>query len=158
MKPWIVGLSLKIEKDPRSRAEHGGSLAWTAILFAFVLLPMMILVLDGTRIFRVRTRLQTAVDAACEDAAWSAADRGHFQETGETLFDDNWHTWSVAHTTFQNILVDQGAMQYYPALRVFPDFSQAWVACDAQAEVPLMMKGGRVTISASSVSQIRFSR
>lgn len=143
---------------PHYRSEYGGSMAWTAILFAAVLVPLMIFVIDGSRILRIRSRLQTAVDAACEDAAWSAADVEHYRETGETRFRDNWYMWSVAHTTFQNVLNDQGVSQYYPALRVFPDLSQLLVACDTQATVPLIIGGGATSIEASSVSQIRFSR
>lgn len=144
----------------RSRAENGQSLAWTAIFFAFVLVPLLMFVVDGTRLFRVRSRLQTAVDAACEDAAWSAADRARFRESGETSYEDNWHTWSVAHTTFQNVLADQGALQYYPSMHVYPDPSNAVVSCDAQANVPLLVSTGRgaVNIEVHSVSQIRFRR
>jgi hypothetical protein len=143
---------------PTFYQEQGQSMAWTAVLFAFVLVPLLIFVVDGTRLFRVRSHLQTAVDAACEDAAWSAADRKQFRENGTTTYENNWHTWSVAHTTFQNILVDQSVMQYYPTMRVFPDFSNALMSCDAQAGVPLLIRGGAVNISVSSVSQIRYRR
>ena len=133
-------------------------MAWAAILFAAVLVPLMIFVIDGSRVLRIRSRLQTAVDAACEDAAWSAADLEYYRETGETRFKSGWHMWSVAHTTFQNVLNDQGITQYYPALRVFPDLGQLLVSCDTQATVPLIIGGGAASIEASSVSQIRFSR
>ncbi len=53
-------------------------MAWTAVFLAFVVIPLMALVADGARMFYVRGRLQTATDAACEDAAWSAADRRVF--------------------------------------------------------------------------------
>lgn len=141
-----------------SAREAGSSLAWTAIFFAAVLVPLMIFVVDGARILRVRSRLQTAVDAACEDAAWSAADVDHYRETGETRFKQNWYIFSIAHTTFQNVLNDQGISQYYPALRVFPDNTHALVACDAQAHVPLLIGSGAASIETESVSQIRFSR
>ena len=138
--------------------ERGRSMAWTAILFMTVLVPLLMLVVDGSRLYRVRTRLQTAVDAGCEDAAWSAADRNRFMETGEVTFTHNWQVWSVAHTTFQNTLADQGLKQYAAVMHVFPDRNRALVACDAYARVPLLIAGGTRQVTASTVSQIRFSR
>ena len=63
-----------------SPLEAGQSMAWAAVFLAFVLVPLLTLVVDGGRLFYVRLRLQTAVDAACEDAAWSAADRRAFRD------------------------------------------------------------------------------
>ena len=140
------------------RSEYGGAMAWTAIFLTFILVPIMVFAIDGSRLLRIRSRLQTAADAACEDAAWSAADREYYRETGGTRFKSNWYIFSVAHTTFQNVLNDQGISRYYPALHVYPDTPHALVNCDAQATVPLLMRGGVVTISVQSASQIRFGR
>ena len=133
-------------------------MAWTAIFLLFVLVPIMIFTIDGSRILRIRSRLQTATDAACEDAAWTAADRKYYRDTGGTRFRSNWYIFSVAHTTFQNVLNDQGVSRYYPALHVYPDTSRALVNCNAQASVPLLIRGGVVTINVQSASQIRFGR
>ena len=51
------------------RVEQGSSMAWTAVFLITVLSPLMLLVIDGARLLYIRGRLQTATDAACEDAA-----------------------------------------------------------------------------------------
>ena len=57
------------------RSEQGSSLAWAAAFLTTVFLPLMLLVVDGARLLYVRGRLQTATDASCEAAAWTAGDR-----------------------------------------------------------------------------------
>jgi uncharacterized membrane protein len=65
-------------------------MAWTAIFLATVLLLLMLFVIDGSRLLYVRGRLQTATDAACEDAAWAAGDRPNYMDTGQTRLGNNW--------------------------------------------------------------------
>jgi len=76
------------------KSEQGSSMAWTAIFLAAVLMPLMLFVIDGSRLFYVRGRLQTAADAACEDAAWAAGDRPNYIDTGETRLGNNWYVVS----------------------------------------------------------------
>ena len=66
------------------RLEGGSSLAWTAVFLITVLLPLMLLIVDGARLLYIRGRLQTAADAACEAAAWEAGDRPEYINTGQT--------------------------------------------------------------------------
>lgn len=147
------------QRDTQTRrSEIGGSMAWTAIFFAFVLVPILILAIDGARVIRVKARLQTALDAACEDGAWSAADRDGFRESGSTGFDQSWQVWGAAHTTFQNVLREQAIMHYSPNMRLFPDYANAMLNCDAQAAVPLAVLQQTIHITASSQSAIRFQR
>ena len=139
-----------------NRAERGISLAWTAVLFAFVLVPLLILTLDGTRLFYVRNRLQTATDAACEDAAWTGADILVFQQTGQTALRTDWYPLSVAQATFSNVTHDAGIIQYSPVVQISVDAPRVSMICAAQATVPLLVGNGTVVIHAASVSAIRF--
>ncbi len=141
-----------------SRLERGQSLVWASMLMLFVFVPLLMLVVDGSRLLHVRNRVQTALDAACEDAAWQAADLARFRETGEVTFQNRWSVLASAHTTFQNVLGDRYLIQYEASMHVRPDYSQAVMYCDAQATVPLLLAVGSKTISFASQSQIRFSR
>lgn len=139
-----------------SRHEKGLSLAWTAVLFAFVLVPLMVLTLDGTRLFYVRSHLQTATDAACEDAAWSGADIVTYQQTGVTQFRTDWYPLAVAQATFANVTADAGLVRYNPVVHVILDTPSLSAQCSAMAGVPLLVGTGTVTVTAASVSSLRF--
>lgn len=142
--------------------ERGSSMAWTAVFLAFVVIPLMALVADGARMFYVRGRLQTATDAACEDAAWSAADRRMFRETGKTTFDDDWYIIALAQNTFNQSLSDQAVKQFSATVIISLDPATLLATCSSVANVPLMTTLGlaysSVTIEAYSVSTIRFTR
>lgn len=142
-------------KAPAS-SERGAAMAWTAVLFAFVLVPLMILTLDGTRLFYIRTHLQTATDAACEDAAWSGADVAAYQQTGVAQLRTDWYPLAVAQTTFANVTSDANLTQYSPVVHVLMDAPSLSAQCTAWASVPLLVGTGTVTLQAASVSSIRF--
>src|SRR5512133_1253329 len=110
---------------PKPRhAQRGSSSAWTAIFLAFVMLPMLTLVIDGSRLFYVRGRLQTAADAACEDAAWSGADYRAFRDTGATQFVPNLGgVLAQAHGTFDNTLGDRSRVNFTAAVSIVPDLT-----------------------------------
>lgn len=139
--------------------ERGSSMAWTAIFLAFVLLPLMALVVDGSRLFYVRGRLQTALDAACEDAAWSGADYAAFRQTGEArLLSNMGPVIARAQGIFQITLGDSGRVNFTASAAILPDFANAQVHCTAQASVPLsVLLGSPVSIPAQSVSAVRFT-
>lgn len=137
-------------------SERGAAMAWTAVLFAFVLVPLMILTLDGTRLFYVRSHLQTATDAACEDAAWSGADIVAFQQTGVPQLRTDWYPLAVAQTTFANVTSDAGFTQYSPVVHVVLDTPSLSAQCQAVASVPLLVGTGTLTLHATSVSSMRF--
>ena len=140
--------------------QRGSSLAWTALLLAGVLLPLLTLVLDGTRLFYVRGRLQTALDAACEDAAWSGADQRAFRESGVTRFiPEMGPVLAQAQATFAQTLGERGRVNFSAAATLQPVAANATVRCSAAASVPLALLAGRsVTIPAQTVSAIRFTR
>ncbi len=129
---------------------------------AFVVLPLLTLIVDGGRLYFVRQRLQTAVDAACEDAAWSAADRQAFRDSGVTTFQTNGFSIGLAQNTFQQTLGEQAAANFSAGVTISPDYANARMNCLAQASVPLLTAGGLLyspaAISATSISKIRFTR
>ena len=142
--------------------EQGSTMAWTVIFLAVVVVPLMSLVIDGARLFYVRGRLQTAAEAACEDAAWSAADRIRFRETGTTTFQDAWYHVGLAQNTFNQTLGEQNQRQYAANVVVQMNPANARAQCAAQASVPLMTTFGLafspVVIHAQAVALIRFAR
>ena len=136
-------------------------MAWTAVFLSFVLIPLLALLVDGGRLFYVRLRLQTAVDAACEDAAWSAADRRAFRDQGVTTFLSDGSSMTAGQTTFQQTLGEQSEADFSAGVSIIPDYTNARMNCQATARVPLLTAGGMlyspVTISAASVSKFRFT-
>ena len=130
------------------------------MLLAAVVLPLMALVIDGTRLFYVRGRLQTAVDAACEDAAWSGADYRAFRESGVTQFLPNLsEVLAQARGTFENTLGDRSRVNFTAAVTIVPDRPQVVMRCSAASSVPLFIAAGApLSISTQAVSAIRFNR
>ena len=94
------------------KPEQGSSMAWTAVFLTTVLLPLMLLVIDGSRLLYIRGRLQTATDAACEDAAWVAGDRLKYIDTGQTQFGNDWYVIDVAQNTFAATLSERTRMVF----------------------------------------------
>ena len=140
-----------------SSGEEGQALlAWSAVLAFFVIVPLLALVGDGSRIFFVRNRLQTALDAACEDAAWSAADRAQFRETGTVTFLPAGVVVGIADATFYTTLVELGAANYSASIQTQPEFDNLRVFCSGQAVVPLLVADYKVSIDAVTASSIRF--
>lgn len=144
----------------KRRSERGSSAAWTAIFLAAVVVPLMVLVIDGARLFYVRGRLQTATDAACEDAAWSGADYRAFRDTGATQFLPNLGgVLGKARSTFDNTLGDRSQINFSASVSIVPNFNRVVMQCNSAATVPLaVMLGSSINIQASAVSAIRFTR
>ena len=140
--------------------ERGSSLAWVAIFLAAVVIPLLALVIDGSRLFYVRGRLQTAIDAACEDAAWSGADYRVFRDSGQTRFvPDMAPVIGQAQRTFSSSLGDRSSVNFSASAAIVPDFARVLVRCNAAASVPLaVMLGAAVNIRAQAVSAVRFTR
>lgn len=161
MKQLPVFSDLHPESRPLN-PEQGSSLAWTAIVMVFVVVPLMALMVDSARLFSVRARVQAATDAACEDAAWSAGDRREFRETGTTTFDDDWYIIAMAQNTFNHSLSDQAVKQFSATVVITLDYGNTLATCSAVASVPLMTTLGLafspVTLDAYSVPAIRFTQ
>ncbi len=126
-------------------------------------LPLLTLVVDGGRLYFVRQRLQTAVDAACEDAAWSAADKRTIPgDSGVTTFQTTSTQIAAAQNTFYQTLGERSAANYSARVGINPDYANARMICLAQASVPLLTAGGLLyspaVITTTSISKIRFAR
>jgi hypothetical protein len=135
-------------------------MAWTAIFLATVLMPLMLFVTDGSRLLYVRGRLQTAADAACEDAAWAAGDRLNYIDTGQTRLSNASYAVSVAQTTFTRTLGESTRMTFTPVLGVSFDYGANHILCSATAQVPVIFNAvgvaPQVTMRASAISAVRF--
>ncbi|MEA3350392.1 MAG: pilus assembly protein TadG-related protein [Chloroflexota bacterium] len=144
----------------RSRSESGQSLIWTTMLLAFVVVPLLVLVVDGIQLWRVRNQLQTATDAACEEAAWVAADRQAFRDSGVTRFYNQAQAVSEGTSTFQQVLSNTGTLQYSPGIAIGFDASVPSSQCTSTAFVSLLVSATipDVTVTVESQSEIHFSR
>jgi hypothetical protein len=140
--------------------ERGSSMAWTAIFLATVLMPFMLFVIDGSRLLYVRGRLQTATDAACEDAAWAAGDRPTYIDTGETRLGNNWYVVGVAQNTFTRTLDESTRMAFTPLLSVTLDYPNNQILCSATARVSVLFNAvgvaPQVNVSANTITAVRF--
>ena len=142
------------------RSEQGSSMAWTAIFLATVLMPLMLFVIDGSRLLYVRGRLQTASDAACEDAAWAAGDRPNYIDTGQTRLGNNWYVVGVAQNTFTRTLGESTRMAFTPLLSVTLDYANNQILCSATARVPVIFNAvgvaPQVNVQANTITAVRF--
>ena len=139
--------------------ERASSLAWAAVFFGFVVMPLMLLIGDGARLYYVRSRLAQAADAACEDVSWSVGDRLLWQSLRDDRYAQNWYLVGRAQNTFQQMLSEKGTVRYYPTLSMSFDWENARVTCRAQARVPLtMLAYQEVTVRAAVSSRMRFAR
>ena len=142
------------------RFEQGSSMAWTAVFLITVLSPLMLLVIDGARLLYIRGRLQTATDAACEDAAWAAGDRPAYIDTGQTQFGNEGYVFEVAQNTFWNTLDENTRMAFTPGLSVSLDYANNQILCSGMAQVPVLINAivstPVVNVQASAIAAIRF--
>jgi Flp pilus assembly protein TadG len=118
--------------------EDGYSMVWYAVVFAFVLLPLMSLAVDITRLLYVRNDLQTSVDAACESASL-AADTAYFNLTGEQRIHPGLAA-SYASQAFRASAIEAGLMLYSPALTAVAVLSPTQVGCVAHASVKAFIR------------------
>lgn len=112
------------------------AMAYYTIILATVLLPLMSLTIDITRLMYVRTHLQTAADGACAAAA-QAVFGPSFNLTGRAVPDARMAD-TYARREFEATVADQGIIEYAPRLdRVL--VNGTFVELEASASVtPLM--------------------
>jgi hypothetical protein len=142
---------MRIEQSERGQ----GLLVFLALFSFFVLVPIIALVGDGARMFVVRSRVQTALDAACEDGAWNATDRANFRDTGTITFIPHDEIVTTATNTFYRTLVEMGTVGYSASITVSPVFDQLRVDCESQVTVPLMIVDWDVSFEVLTDSSIR---
>jgi len=140
--------------------EQGSSMAWTAVFLTTVLMPLMLLIIDGSRLLYIRGRLQTATDAACEDAAWAAGDRPKYIDSGQTRFGNEWYVVEVAQNTFVSTLNERTRMAFSPGHLVTLDYTNNQILCSAIAQVPILINAAgvapQINVPASTIASIRF--
>ena len=137
--------------------ERGSSLVWTSLVMLLVVVPLVALLADGTRLYFVDVRLQNAADAACEDAAWSAIDRAIYRDTGELAFHPKSEIIATAVDTFNQVMQhDQAVMGLSANITIQPELAQMRVACSAIANMPLLFFSTSLTVQTISASKIRF--
>jgi hypothetical protein len=145
---------------PSRKLEIGSSLAWAAIFLATLFLPLMLLFVDGSRLLNIRGRLQTATDAACEDAAWLVGDRVEYLASGKNLFGDQQIAYTQAQNTFAATLGERNRMVFSAAFSLTFDESNGQVLCSAVASVPILFAAlgdaPAVSIPARAVAATRF--
>lgn len=140
------------------RGERGSSLAWTAVFLSVVVLPLMLLVGDGARLYYVRSRLAQAADAACADVSWSVGDRLTWQRIRDDRYTANWYLVGRAQNTFYQMLAEQTAVRYVPSLAITLDWDNARAQCRAQGRVRLTMLPNReVTVRVTANAKLRFA-
>ena len=142
------------------RSERGSSMAWTAVFLMTVLMPLMLLIVDGSRLLYIRGRLQTASDAACEAAAWFAGDRPYYQDTGSTRIENEGNAIAMAQNTFTSTLLESKRMSFSAQLSVTIDHPSNQILCFAVAQVPILFNAvgvaPQVDVPAETLSTIRF--
>jgi uncharacterized membrane protein len=135
--------------------ESGYSMAWYAVVFAFVLLPLMSLAVDITRLLYVRNDLQTSVDAACE-AAGLAADVAYFNLTGEQRVHSGLAA-TYALQAFHSSASEAGLSRYSAALTAVVVLADTEVACAAHASVQTFIRiTPALNVNVQSRSRMRF--
>jgi uncharacterized membrane protein len=142
------------------RLEGGSSLAWTAVFLITVLMPLMLLIIDGSRLLYIRGRLQTAADAACEAAAWEAGDRPEYINTGQTRLNSDWYMVEVAQNTFASTLDERSRMVFSAGLTVTLDNASHQILCSATAQVPILFSAvgvaPQVDVHANTIAMLHF--
>ena len=138
------------------RGERGSTLAWTAALLASVLVPLMMLAGDGSRLFMVYTRLAAATDLACADTGYMLTDRQTFLNSGPAGTRMVTKTWAQqAAGDFVNSL---SALHIPISASNFNyQLNGNSIRCTGTATFPLLMNPGQsITMSHVSVDKVRF--
>lgn len=140
------------------RAERGSSLAWTAAFLGVVLIPLMLLVGDGARLYYVRSRLSQATDAACEEFSWLASDRLAWQVSQDAGYatSNSAALLGQAQKTFAKF-AEGTRVPYTSSLALTPYWDTGQVMCQGQAQARLLLLPGQeVTIRVTAYSRMRF--
>lgn len=142
-------------------SESGQSLAMVAAFLLFVGLPLLALIIDGTRLYRARSLLQVATDAACQAGAVSGPDFESYKQSGKTVIAaDMKKVKTNVIQTFSGTFSPGGsrALQIKAAhINIHPDYANNRLRCTSDAYVPLIMLPRTVMVTTSSTSTIRFS-
>ena len=140
----------------KTRSQRGQMMAFVAVFLAIVVVPLMILAVDVVRAFDVRTRLQTATDAACQ-AAVQAANPVVYQGSGATVLMPG-AAVTQAYREFNGTVRDAGLLGYSPRVSV-SILGPTRARCDAVAVVKTYIPGAPVLrVHATAISDARSER
>jgi len=132
--------------------EGGFTYAWTALLFTFVVFPLVLLSLQFARMTMTKHALQNAADAASEAAA-ASVDLTHFQATGEIRLTSDVYSVAQAYAMRNaGSLPSKGIMP--KVVSIVPDDNNQTVRVDVAATVSGMF-GIPATVVASGTAKVR---
>ena len=134
-----------------SRRERGSALEWTAVVFATLVLPLMMLMVDIPRLVYLRDHLQTAADVACESAAQAGLDWRAYGANGVLRVQRTAAARSVGQAAFRGVVQDAGLQRYTPALVIRPHDART-LLCRASATFPWLihLAGGTMHIQVTA--------
>ncbi len=138
------------------RWERGSSLAWTAALLTSVLVPLLLLAGDGSRLFMVYTRLGAATDLACAELGYLLANRQAFLTAGPSsahMVAKPWAQYAAA-----NFAQSMSGLNVPVTAHNF-DFriSGNTVHCTGRVTFPLLLLAGQtVTLTQVGANKVRF--
>jgi Flp pilus assembly protein TadG len=139
------------------RSEQGSILAWVAMFLLLAFLPLLGLVMDGTILYLVRNKAQTAIDAACEHAAWEAIDREAYQITGQIVYRSNHDISLAANTTFtQGMSGKPLVLMAWQPVQTMIDTANHRVVCQANVAALNLFILAPTPIRSFAASAIRF--
>ncbi len=134
------------------RDERGISYALTALLFAFVVLPLMLLSMQLGRMVSTKHALQNAADAAAE-AAVAMVDVGHFRATGDIVLSSD--VYPTAQYYAQRTFAHLGAKGVTPRVTgIWVDEATNTVRVAVEARVSALF-GVPVTVHAQGAARVR---
>ena len=115
MAPWLAARLRRLLTGRSSLTGRSfltgrsGDMVWNTLVIVSVLLPLSGLAIDVPRYFSLKSRLQSAVDAAAEAAA-REVDIPHFQNTGDTRLKASYQ--DAAGWAFETAVADLRARGY----------------------------------------------
>ena len=140
------------------RDERGQNLAMFALVLAFLLVPLMTLVVDVPRYFILRATLQSAVDAAAEAAA-RCVDVAWYQETGEVRLDVGCAR-AEARRHFDLVTADAGTGYTYALSEIAVDEAANTVTVRGTGRLTTFLGdlAPRITVHGEGTAGFRMSR
>lgn len=117
----------------RPERESGQAMAFMAVIVAALVLPLMSLAIDASHAMVVRSRLQTAADAACQAGVQAVAAQA-YQAGGSQSLDFS-RAASYALQAFSADTEESALRGYQPAITGFSVVNGNALRCEATAQV-----------------------
>lgn len=117
---------------------HGYAMGFYAVFIATVAMPLLVLSVDLVRLLAVRTRLQTAADAACQSAV-AAVTAPVFQGSKQVVLSPS-AALANAYREFYDTARDAGLVGYHPSVQI-GFVGPATAVCQATASLDTLVPG-----------------